>query len=65
MDVYERILRETNDSGMKIKIDRSFQAVVEMSGIKALSESAKRTTSATLKLDAGKNLNTMSQSAQM
>ena len=48
MEVYERMLSGTNDNGMKIRNERSFQAVVEMSGINALSESANNTTSATL-----------------
>jgi len=49
MEVYERMLSGTNDNGMKIRNERSFQDVVEMSGINALSESANNTTSATLK----------------
>jgi hypothetical protein len=49
MDVYERMLRGTNDNGMNIMKEMSFQEVDEMVGMRALRESANRTTSATLK----------------
>lgn len=48
MDVYERILSGTKDNGMNTKNDRSFQLVVETSGMRAFRESAKRMTRATL-----------------
>jgi len=48
MEVYERIRRGTIDNGIKIRKDKIFQVVVDTSGIIALRESAKRTTSATL-----------------
>lgn len=50
MEVYERMLSGTNEKGMKIRKDRIFQVVAETSGIKAFSESANSTTSATLQL---------------
>ena len=50
MDVYDRILRGTNDSGIKITKDISFQVVVEIVGTSACRESANRTTRATLEL---------------
>jgi hypothetical protein len=48
IDVYERMFRGTNDNGMKITNEMSFQDVDEMVGIRALRESANKTTSATL-----------------
>jgi hypothetical protein len=44
------MLSGTNDNGMNTKNESNFQLVVDTSGIRALSESAKRTTSATLQL---------------
>jgi hypothetical protein len=48
IEVYERILRGTKDNGMNMRNEINFQVVVEISGNSALSESAKRTTRATL-----------------
>src|SRR5438045_4374390 len=50
IDVYERMLSGTNDKGMNTKNESNFQLVVDTSGTRALSESAKRTTRATLQL---------------
>jgi hypothetical protein len=49
IDVYDKMLSGTNDSGMNNTKERSFHEVVEMVGMRAWRESAKRTTSATLK----------------
>jgi len=46
--VYDRILRGTIDKGIKTRKDKIFQVVVDTSGIRALRESAKSTTRATL-----------------
>jgi len=50
IEVYERILSGTNDKGIKMRREKIFHAVDETLGIKALSESANRTTKATLRL---------------
>jgi hypothetical protein len=54
IEVYERMLRGTNDNGMNITKEKSFHVVVEMVGMRALRESAKRTTRATLRLETRK-----------
>jgi len=44
------MLRGTKDNGMKMRNEISFHAVVDIEGIRALRESANRTTRATLLL---------------